>query len=134
MCSDQKSLFDLNNFACNPLPGYSSFNEDYTDFVCYAGYKRNGYKCANPCPDGAFPDSTGTCVCSSGLYLSNNQCKKPVACPTGSTWNEAKLECQCDIKGQYLIDGRCASCGDNSVYISSSKQCVCVTGFYLIGG
>lgn len=91
LCSNPKFLFNLNKFVCDPLPDYSSPNEDYTDFICYAGYRRDGYSCANPCPSGAFPDASGACVCTGGLFLINNQCQKPATCPPGSSWNSAKL-------------------------------------------
>lgn len=87
----------------------------------------------NTCPSGATPNAAGDCVCGGGLYLEGNACKKPVTCPARSTWNANSLSCVCDTLGEYLIDGKCAPCKENSYYSAATKQCACSTGFYLIG-
>lgn len=48
-----------------------------------------------------------------------------------SQWNQAKLQCQCTINNEYLIDNKCQSCGINSGW--NGSKCVCMTGFFLIG-
>lgn len=74
-------------------------NDDFTDFVCYPGYKKDVLSCVNTCPSGAFPDNLGNCICGNGYYLEGNTCKKPVSCPPKSTWNANTLACVCDTQG-----------------------------------
>ncbi len=65
--------------------------------------------------------------------MEGNVCKKPVACPAKSTWNAATLECVCDAKGQFIINGQCQACGEYAVWNAKEKKCTCSTGFFLIG-
>jgi len=34
-------------------------NDDFTDFKCLPGYKREKNACNNPCPTGASPNQAG---------------------------------------------------------------------------
>ena len=74
-------------------------------------------------------------MCSAGSYFDSNSrsCVKLVSCPAGSQWNAQSLQCQCSTPGQYLLNGVCKSCGDNSIYSTSQQQCICNTGFFNIG-
>lgn len=134
MCKNNKQIFDIEKFACVECPPFSTPNIDFSDFICYPGYKKEGRNCVNPCPEGASPNALGQCVCGGGLYLEGNVCKKPVACPPKSTWNAANLECVCDTRGEYIIDGQCKRCGENSIFSTRDKKCICSTGFFFIGG
>lgn len=76
--------------------------------------------------------STGVCVCNLGFYLDGTECKKVVSCPPRSLWDSVKLVCVCKTSGEYLINGSCQTCQQNSVW--NGSQCVCSSGFYLING
>lgn len=99
MCKDNKSIFKFDNFDCVPLPPNCGINDDFSDFNCYPGYKRDGWNCVNTCPEGATPDQTGKCVCGNGFYLDGNSCKKVIICPPNSSWNAALVSCVCDTQG-----------------------------------
>lgn len=133
LCKDATQIYDIAKSACVPLPPYSAINDDFTDFNCFPGYKKENGGCTNTCPTGATPDPKGNCVCGGGFYLEGNVCKKPVQCPPRSTWSATALQCTCDVSGEYLIDGVCKKCIANSFYSATSKQCLCSTGFYLVG-
>lgn len=134
MCGDAKQFWNLNSFACQVCPSNSSPNGDFTDFVCFPGYTKNGFTCVANCPAEAAPDASGRCICSGGKVLQGNQCIQPISCPARSSWNSNTLECVCNTKGEFLLDGQCKACGENSFYSANEKKCVCNTGFFRIGG
>lgn len=134
VCSDRTNIFDMANFRCVALPENSGLNDDYSDFVCNPGYKRNGTRCVNTCPEGAFPDPKGNCSCVGGKYLDGGVCKQPVSCPAQSSWNSSTLECTCDNRSLNLINGSCQRCPSNSMFSTKTEQCICSTGFFNIGG
>jgi proprotein convertase subtilisin/kexin type 5 len=133
ICKDPKQIYDISKAVCVPLPAYCAINDDYTDCKCFPGYKKENGVCVNTCPTGATPDVTGQCICGGGFYLEGNVCKQPVQCPPRSTWNTVTLVCVCDTAGENLIDNTCQKCGENSFYSAATKQCLCSTGFFMIG-
>ena len=128
--------------------------------VCSPTYYPTSTGCGQCILNSVYNQNVQVCLCITNYILSNGQCVLAINCPTNSSWNAALLQCVCNFANQYLVNGFCQICQQNSFwngsacvcnpgFVSSGSSCIqtcasnsfwngntcqCNSGFYIIGG
>lgn len=83
----------------------------------------------NLCEPGFIVDTSSTCACTAGYYLSNSQCIK---CSTSCLTCSSDTECDSCMPAYYISNYDCISCPSTCATCSSSSYCLtCIAGYTL---
>jgi len=102
--------------------------------VCSPTFYPTNTTCVACIPFSTYNPTARVCVCNQNFILVNGNCVSIsiTNCPPNSTFNNIIQQCVCNTQGQFIINGTCQACQQNSAWNGSS--CVCNPTFFNING